>query len=99
MRRRKEKTRGVSSLIPTVTAVTPNTGVAAGGTAVTISGTNFIGASSVLFGATSQPTFTVVNATTITCNSPAHAAGLVDVTVVNIYGTSPTGTPDHFTYT
>ncbi len=36
---------------PTVTAISPNTGSTAGGTSVTITGTNFTGATAVKFGA------------------------------------------------
>ena len=56
---------------PTVTNVSPNSGSVAGGTSVTITGTGFTGASAVHFGTASQPTFTVVSDTQITCNSPA----------------------------
>ena len=42
----------------------------------------------VSFGGTAATSFTAVNATTITCTSPAHAAGAVDVTVTTSGGTS-----------
>ncbi|WP_310305549.1 IPT/TIG domain-containing protein, partial [Sphingomonas sp. BE270] len=48
---------------PTVTAVSPTSGPAAGGTAVTITGTGFTGATAVKFGATSATGITVVSAT------------------------------------
>ena len=59
---------------PTVTAVSPTSGPAAGGTSVTITGTNFTGATAVKFGATTA-TFTVTNATSISATSPAGSCG------------------------
>jgi hypothetical protein len=42
----------------------------------------------------------VVNANTITVNSPVHAVGTVDVVVTTPKGSSPTGgTGDNFVYT
>ena len=75
---------------PTVTIVSPAGGPIAGGTAVTITGTGFTGATSVLFDGTAAITFNVVNSTTITATAPAHAFGPVDVTVV-AFGGSGTG--------
>ncbi len=82
---------------PTVTAVTPNNGPIGGATAVTITGTNFTGASAVKFGAKTA-TFTVSSATQISANSPAGSAGTVDVTVTTPGGTSKTSTSDQFSY-
>jgi IPT/TIG domain len=83
---------------PTVTAVSPTTGTTAGGTSVTITGTDLTGATAVNFGADAATGVVVVDATTITCNSPAHAAGTVDVTVTTPGGTSATSSADQFTY-
>ncbi len=85
--------------IPTVTAVSPASGAAAGGTSVTISGTGFTEASAVRFGATAAAQFTVDTPSTITAVSPAGTASTtVDVMVTTAAGTSPTGAPDRFTY-
>jgi hypothetical protein len=84
---------------PAVTGVIPNTGTTAGGTSVTITGTNFTGATAVTFGGTAATNVVVVNDTQITATSPAHAAGAVDVTVTTSGGTSATSTNDKFTYT
>jgi Zn-dependent metalloprotease len=63
---------------PTVTSFTPTSGAV--GTAVTITGTNFTGATAVTFNGTAA-TFTVVNATTINTNVPAGATtGPIGVT-------------------
>jgi hypothetical protein len=83
--------------LPTVTAVSPNTGVPGGGTSVTITGTNFIGASTVMFGGANAAFFTVVSATSITATSPA-GSGTVHVTVTTPVGTSATGSGDQFNY-
>jgi hypothetical protein len=83
---------------PTVTSVAPSSGTTAGGTSVVITGTGFTGASAVSFGATAATTFTVDSATQITATSPAHAAGIVDVTVTTVGGTSATGAADQYTF-
>src|ERR1039458_10202848 len=73
---------------PTVTSVSPNTGPVAGGTAVTLTGTNFAAGATVTFGGTAATNVVVVNGTTITATTPAHAAGSVAVTVTNSNGLS-----------
>jgi len=84
---------------PTVTKVTPKTGPATGATSVTITGTNLTGATAVEFGATPAAKFTVTSSTSITATSPAHAAGLVDVTVTTAGGTSAISLKDHYKFT
>ncbi|MHC4942090.1 MAG: IPT/TIG domain-containing protein [Planctomycetota bacterium] len=83
---------------PTVSSVTPTDGPVAGGTAVTIAGAGFTTTpdTSVSFGGTAATGVVVVNSTTITCNTPAHAAGAVDVTVTNSNGSDTL--PNAFTY-
>ena len=66
---------------PTVSSVSPNSGSTAGGTAVTITGTNFAAGATVTFGSAAATGVTVVNGTTITATTPAHAAGAVTVMV------------------
>jgi hypothetical protein len=83
---------------PTVTAVNPTAGPLAGGTSVTITGTNFTGATGVSFGGTAGTGIVVNSATQITVTAPAHAAGQVDVTVTTPGGTSATSASDHYTY-
>ncbi|QWG17379.1 IPT/TIG domain-containing protein [Bradyrhizobium sediminis] len=72
---------------PTVTATAPTTGTTLGGTAVTITGTNFIGTPTVTIGGNPATGVTVVNGTTITATTPAHAVGAVDVVVTTPGGT------------
>ena len=82
---------------PAVTKVSPASGTTAGGTLVTIIGTNLEGASAVHFGAASA-TIKTNTATEITAESPAHAGGQVDVTVTTPGGTSATSEADHYSY-
>jgi len=76
---------------PTVTSINPTSGLIAGGTLVTISGSNFLGATSVTIGGTAATGISVVNGTTITATIPAHTVGTVDVVVVTPGGAG-TGT-------
>ena len=82
---------------PVVTAISPTSGDAGGGTSVTVTGSGFTGATSVGFGGTSTTALTVVSDTQITATSPA-GGGTVDVTVVTPAGTSATSAADQFTY-
>ncbi|MCL5770489.1 MAG: IPT/TIG domain-containing protein, partial [Planctomycetes bacterium] len=81
----------------TITSVTPSSGSPAGGTSVTVTGTNLIGATAMDFGSSSA-TFTVNSSTQITATSPA-GSGTVDITVTTPGGTSATSSADRFTYT
>jgi len=83
--------------VPTVTGISPTSGSTAGGTSVTITGTNLSAASAVNFGGTAG-SITANNATSITATSPAGSAGAVDVTVTTDGGTSATSIADQFTY-
>ena len=71
---------------PTVSTIFPSSGPTAGGTTVTITGTNLSSATSVTFGGTAATSFTVSSATQITGTTPAHAAGAVDVVVTTSGG-------------
>jgi alpha-tubulin suppressor-like RCC1 family protein len=84
--------------VPTVASVSPAVGPLTGNTTVTITGTDFTGASAVKFGSSNAQSFTVESPTTITAVSPAGVKGPVDVTVTVPAGTSPTGPADRFTY-
>ncbi|HEY1221700.1 MAG TPA: IPT/TIG domain-containing protein [Bryobacteraceae bacterium] len=66
---------------PTVSGVSPNSGPTAGGTAVTITGTNFAAGATVTFGGTAATNVVVVSGTQITATAPAGSAGAVTVTV------------------
>jgi hypothetical protein len=88
-----------SALAPVVLSVTPNSGPVAGGTAVTILGTNLSGASAVDFGTVPATSYTVVNANTIDAVSPAQAASAVNVLVTTVDGTNSAAPANQFTYT
>ncbi len=83
---------------PTVTSIAPTSGVTTGGTAVTITGAGFLSGATVTLGGTSATGVTVVNSTTITAATPAHAAGAVSVVVTNTDAKSGTLT-NGYTYT
>ena len=61
--------------------MTPSTGPTSGGTLITITGTNFTAGPTVTVGGALATNVAVVDATTITAETPPHAAGTVDVTV------------------
>jgi hypothetical protein len=82
---------------PTVTSISPATGSVGGGTILTITGTNFFGATAVDFG--SNPGTIISNSSTqITVTSPPGSLGSVPVTVTTPVGTSPKVAADKFTY-
>ena len=70
-------------VVPTISNVSPNSGPAAGGTTVTITGTNFAAGATVTLGTTAATNVVIVSGTQITATTPAHAAGAVTVTVTN----------------
>ncbi len=83
---------------PTLTKVTPAKGPTGGGTAVTISGTNFTGASIVRFGSVGASGVYVKAAKTILAVAPSEPAGKVDVTVTSPAGTSVISAYDHYSF-
>ena len=83
---------------PTVSAISPTSGTANGGTVVTITGTGFLAGATVKLGGTSATGVTVVNSTSITATTAAHAAGAVSVVVTNTDAQSGT-LNNGYTYT
>lgn len=82
---------------PVITSVSPASGTDAGGTSVTIIGTDLTGATAVTFGETAATSFNVDDSTKITATTPSGTAGAVDVAV-----TTPGGDDTSvgaFTYT
>jgi hypothetical protein len=73
----------VDALFPTarVDSITPATGAAAGGTVVTIRGSNLEGASGVTFGGTAGTAFSLLNSGALRVTTPAKTAGTYDVVV------------------
>ncbi len=82
---------------PTITGVAPDAGPAAGGTTVTVTGTNFVSGDEVSFGQDDATQVSVASATSITATSPP-GSGTIDVTVSGPGGTSATDPADQFAY-
>src|ERR1019366_6364042 len=80
---------------PAVTRITPSSGPAAGGTVVTVTGSNLSGGS-VSFG-TAAASAVTCTASSCTATSPA-GTGTVNVTVTTTAGTSATTAADQYTY-
>jgi hypothetical protein len=85
------------AIFPSVTGISPSAGPVAGGSTVTISGTDLSEVTGVDFGST-PANFTIVSNNDIQATSPAGSLGAVDVTVSNVNGTSSTSAADLYTY-
>jgi hypothetical protein len=83
---------------PTLTSVAPSSGPTAGGTTITLTGTNFVSGATVRVGGTAATTVTFVSATQVTARTPAGTAGARDVQITNPNGQAATRTGG-FTYT
>ncbi len=91
---------GATSPLPhqaSISGVAPSSGLAAGGTPVTITGNGFAAGATVDFGPAPATNVTVVSDTEITADSPA-GAGTVDVSVTVGSLSSTAAGPDQFTY-
>jgi len=77
------RVRSTSVYVPALAAAAPSSSLERGGTIVTLTGANFLGASQVLFGGVPAVSVQVVDPGTLRVVAPPHAAGTVDVTVVN----------------
>ena len=82
---------------PVVGSLSSNTGPAAGGTKLIITGDNFASATAIHFGTVRAGSFTVMSPNTIGVTTPANT-GAVDVTVTGPGGTSVMSIGDKFTY-
>jgi hypothetical protein len=83
---------------PTVTAVGPRAGSTAGGTSITITGTNFTAPATVGLGGTAATNVVVVSSTQITARTSARVAGTVDVRVTTGGGPSTQSSADYYAY-
>jgi hypothetical protein len=83
---------------PTITNSTPGSGPAAGGTVVTISGTNFIQVTDVHFGANRCAALITNSSTSMTVAAPPGTAGTTVSIIVTTDGGTATRT-NAFTYT
>jgi IPT/TIG domain len=89
-----------SPVSTTVSKVEPDKGSASGGTSVTITGTNFTGATEVRFGSRAAASFTVNSSTSITAVSPPWGSGnaIAEVTVATPVATGTYSGGDSFIY-
>lgn len=75
----------IDEYIP-IDTVSPSSGPASGSTGVTLTGAGFTGATGVTFGGIAATSVNVVNSTTVTAVTPAHATGAVDVVIIKPSG-------------
>jgi hypothetical protein len=83
--------------LPAVTAIAPASGLQAGGTNITLIGTDFVGATAINFGLTPASSFSVNSDMSISATAPP-GYGTVGVTVTNANGTSIVSGANFFTY-
>jgi hypothetical protein len=98
---RQQIVDGASTLlsVPVVTGLNPPSGSTGGGDTVTVTGTGFTGATSVLFGSVEATDLTVLSDTELTVTSPPpNASGTIDVVVYTGQAFSPSSAADQFTY-
>lgn len=69
---------------PSISSIVPGNGLATGNTGVSIAGNNFAMGATVTFGGLAATNVVVVSGNSITCTTPPHAAGSVDVVVKNV---------------
>jgi IPT/TIG domain-containing protein len=82
---------------PAVSTVAPNQGPTTGGTAVTLLGTGFTGATNVRFGATAASSFTVFSDNQINAVAPP-GSGVVQVVVTTAGGSNPQTAAGAYTF-
>jgi choice-of-anchor C domain-containing protein len=83
---------------PTVSKASPASGPGTGGTAVTITGQGFTGASAVTFGGRPAVSLSVKSSTSLQAVAPAGLSGLADIQVINPAGVSTVVSGDKFSY-
>ena len=84
---------GYAAAAPTLTALSPSSGPAAGGTMVALTGTSFGSVTAVTFGGAAATEVQLLSETSVTAIAPA-GTGTVDVTL-----TTPSGTSNAVSYT
>ncbi len=92
-----------TSTLPVITSLNPASGPISGGNAITITGSNFSGATVVSFGSSNVAPFSVTPTSLVVFvpASSTFAAQMVQVTVTTLAGTSVAdpGTANDYTYT
>jgi len=81
---------------PTVSGINPSSGTTAGGTSVTISGSNLRSATGVTIGGSACTSASANSDTSVTCTTPAGSAGTASVVVTTASGSNAGNTS--FTY-
>jgi hypothetical protein len=76
-------TAGSGDPAPDLISILPISGPTAGGTAVVLTGTDFVNGATVSFGGTGSGSVTFNSSTSLTATAPAHVAGAVAVQVTN----------------
>lgn len=82
---------------PTITSVDPSVGPYTGGTSVTITGDFFTPSTVIKFDGITATNIAYISRTSMTCTTPAHAIGAVDVSATNEFNLTGTKT-DGYTY-
>lgn len=73
---------------PTVSSISPASGVTSGGVNVTITGSGFLSGATVVIGGSTCTSVNVVSLTSITCTTATAAVGTGDIVVTNLDGQS-----------
>jgi hypothetical protein len=68
---------------PTVSSVSPNSGNGAGGTSITITGSDFVSGATVTIGGSSCTSVVFISSTSLTCTTPARSVGAANIVVTN----------------
>ncbi|GHU07981.1 hypothetical protein FACS189431_3410 [Alphaproteobacteria bacterium] len=74
---------------PSITAISPTSGPTGSATAITITGTNFVagtGNTTVTIDGTNCGSVNVTSSSSLTCQTPTHSAGTVDVVLTTVGG-------------
>ena len=72
----------------TLSSISPSSGSTSGATGVILTGTGLTGTTSVTFAGILATSVHVVNSTTVTAVTPAHASGVVDVVISTLAGSA-----------
>lgn len=78
---------------PQITGILPGGGPVSGGTPVTVTGSGFYGATTVMFGEKTATSLKVLNDSVLTVVAPPHSTGSVPVSVTSDAGTGSTSVP------
>ena len=84
--------------VPALTKISPDKGAAAGGTTITVKGTNLSGVTSVRFGATPASSFKVISSTKLQALAPPGPTGPAEIRLTNAAGTSEASAKGIFHY-